>query len=596
VKNHFLFLTLFFTLTNFSQTLTCRGKKNHSMSSVFIVNVDDYLAPSQACVNPKFIGNVEEKDDKKDGDHQILTKTKQVSRSRRKQILQGSNVDAKPMEIAKVSITDCLACSGCITSAETVLVEQHSLKSLQEKLSLPSIQTVVVTVSPASWADALRHLQLSEISLVKEKLTTLLNRLCNASIVLDGWAPLQWSLNEAAHEFCHVYSCNSSAFASTSASSSITPFTENKSQIPQDRTLMNDSTKNETTLPLLSSSCPAVVCLIEKNHHSAIQHLATTKSPLAMAGLIMGSDASCFHIGIMPCHDKKLEASRMDFVRNEIPDIDMVITTQEWIDWISQSCQSSKIEDIRKYVLSMEPAALLSSLQDDRGKHKVVIISDNSKSGSSSEDTHDDVFFAHSSGGYADYIFRYAARTLFGYSLKGHLDWKPVKAEGRVSARVAASRSKSYFLVTLYKLTNGSYSMMFEDGATPILRFATAYGVQTLKRVLKPLEDNGQLPFDYVEIMACPSGCLNGGGQIRSANRETTQETHQRVLEAQGIMKTFTPSTIDSMNDDIYDLVCPSGPFQAEAKLHMHTNYHAVTPFQHSKGAVAGVAVQDTQW
>jgi iron only hydrogenase large subunit-like protein len=46
-----------------------------------------------------------------------------------------------------------------------------------------------------------------------------------------------------------------------------------------------------------------------------------------------------------------------------------------------------------------------------------------------------------------------------------------------------------------------------------VLRFAQAYGfrnIQTLLRKVKP----GLSPYDYVEVMACPSGCINGGGQL----------------------------------------------------------------------------------
>ena len=44
--------------------------------------------------------------------------------------------------------------------------------------------------------------------------------------------------------------------------------------------------------------------------------------------------------------------------------------------------------------------------------------------------------------------------------------------------------------------------------STPVLRFAIAYGMQTIQRALQSLEN-----FDYLEAMACPAGCLNGGGQ-----------------------------------------------------------------------------------
>jgi hypothetical protein len=86
----------------------------------------------------------------------MVVKRKQVAR-RSKSPLMGT-IPIAPTETAKVSMADCLACSGCITSAETVLVEQHSLKTLRELLS-GNRKKVCIPLSPASLADLLRHLQ-----------------------------------------------------------------------------------------------------------------------------------------------------------------------------------------------------------------------------------------------------------------------------------------------------------------------------------------------------------------------------------------------------------------------------------------------------
>lgn len=97
-----------------------------------------------------------------------------------------------------------------------------------------------------------------------------------------------------------------------------------------------ESTKN---FPMLSSSCPGWVCYAEKTHGSFIlPYISTARSPQQIMGvLVKGFLADkmnvtrdkIYHVTVMPCFDKKLEASRDDFfdeVTNS-KDVDCVITT-----------------------------------------------------------------------------------------------------------------------------------------------------------------------------------------------------------------------------------------------------------------------------
>jgi hypothetical protein len=223
------------------------------------------------------------------------------------------------------------------------------------------------------------------------------------------------------------------------------------------------------------------------------------------------------------------------------------------------------------------------------------------------DDSKADSFFEYGSGGYADFIFRYASKHLFGVDIQdAHLPWTPVAASSGtgpkvVSARVAASRKKDYHAVSLYKLHDGTYSMTaaVDATSTPVLRFATAYGFQTLQRILQPMDsNNGALEFDYFEAMACPSGCVNGGGQVRVMERETPKETRQRVSETKRHFKlSYRHDAPSTSNDDVYrEGACDDGPFGSKAQVRLHTRYHVVPPLQHTLGAAAGVAVQDTLW
>lgn len=93
--------------------------------------------------------------------------------------------------------------------------------------------------------------------------------------------------------------------------------------------------------PMLSSSCPGWVCYAEKTHGNFIlPYIATTRSPQQIMGVLVKqmlaqklntSAEKIYHVTIMPCYDKKLEASREDFFDEAINsrDVDCVITSSK---------------------------------------------------------------------------------------------------------------------------------------------------------------------------------------------------------------------------------------------------------------------------
>uniref|UniRef100_A0A7S2YRN1 Iron hydrogenase large subunit C-terminal domain-containing protein n=1 Tax=Entomoneis paludosa TaxID=265537 RepID=A0A7S2YRN1_9STRA len=242
----------------------------------------------------------------------------------------------------------------------------------------------------------------------------------------------------------------------------------------------------------------------------------------------------------------------------------------------------------------------------------------------SSRQTDNTTAFVYGSGGYANYIFRHACHELYGVSVApDQVPWEPgnwnptsagsVEAAAPRSARMAAMqrRNKDFFQAILYRRENHdqqqiSYVLGSEaksplpPGSTqePVLRFALAYGMQTLQRMLKPFtndkvngtfsskDSEAAIPFDYVEAMACPSGCVNGGGQIGLNRKETPTETRTRLSQTR---KYFTiPPRVTS--EQTQENTCPI------PKEDRHTTYHVVPPMQLSMGAAAGMAVEDIQW
>lgn len=232
---------------------------------------------------------------------------------------------AAPQKLQKVEITlqDCLACSGCITSAEGVLITQQSqeevLKVLNEnnehKLAGrdEAVKTIVFSVSQQSVVSLAHKYSSDNVEEVAHLLTGYLKRL-GADLVLDTKVADDLALIESRNEFVERY----------------------KTEVVDNPGGAKGGTPS---LPMLSSSCPGWVCYAEKTHGTFIlPYISTTRSPQQIMGMLVkqflaqqlgiGAD-KIYHVTVMPCYDKKLEASREDFFNDAINsrDVDCVITS-----------------------------------------------------------------------------------------------------------------------------------------------------------------------------------------------------------------------------------------------------------------------------
>ena len=118
-------------------------------------DLDDFLKPSLECIKPNNIGInkntavIDLNDDSTNinstasASLSLVTSQAPVEKPRPNLIKSGAD------KIAKISLTDCLACSGCVTSAETVLIQQHSVEEFLKLFDDP-LNQVVVAISPQS--------------------------------------------------------------------------------------------------------------------------------------------------------------------------------------------------------------------------------------------------------------------------------------------------------------------------------------------------------------------------------------------------------------------------------------------------------------
>ena len=652
-------------------------------SSVTLDNVDDYLAPSQACVNPAFqptnkLG--EKKDDGKESSSGNVIVPRRRKRIVRKKLtpmvtetpsqLGAISLSAsKPVEeeqkkVVKASMADCLACSGCVTTAETVMMEErHSLKSLRKRLNSKGDRNRVITLSPNSWADLCRHWKLDVPGILEDdepigdkdrqfylsRFTTLLSKILSVKMVVDGNVPLQWSWIDEAKEFCEVYEQNRKETANEwERGTSNAPFPS--MAIDSIKTLYykedgSSETKDNKdrpspVMPLISGSCPALVCLVEKSLTKLVPHLSQAVSPMSLVGMILKDvgenvgenndnstkkNSGWDHWAIMPCHDKKLEASRKDFALQSSGEqaVDLVISTKECVElveeWIlGQVEQPSSDMTVAKYLASLPPSEVSTAILEPNELLQIsttespllvttsVMFRQESTDSSTCAGQKQMTF---SSGGHANFIFRYASKRLFGCSLE--VEWKAASLAMKNvrSARLGKLLKQHYYEAKLYRYADGSFGTTEQqesaiensDGSsTVVLHFAIAHGMQTMQRALKLVDQTPSMKkstIHYLEAMACPHGCVNGGGSARLASalltagsdakassaaifiRETPTETRQRVRKTVGYLEV---PTIDEGKTIATQLP--------------RTEYHVVPPMNYTTGAVAGQKVENMIW
>ncbi|NXW57441.1 NARFL factor, partial [Eurystomus gularis] len=406
---------------------------------------------------------------------------------------------AQKLEKAKITLNDCLACSGCITSAESVLITQQSHEELCKvltfnKTAAPSEQKlVVVSVSPQSRASLAARCKMGVLETAK-KLTAFLK---SVHYVFDTTFSRNFSLLESQREFVKRF---------------------------------RKQSEDKKALPMLASACPGWICYAEKTHGSfIIPYISTTKSPQQVMGsLIKGrfaeqqhlTPAQIYHVTVMPCYDKKLEASRPDFFNQEYQtrDVDCVITTGEVLKLLEQ--EGVSLSDV-------DPAPLdtmfSSAAEEELTSHS-----------------------GGGSGGYLEHIYKHAAKELFGIQVDT-IQYKPLK-------------NKDFQEVTLEK-----------DGVV-LLQFALAYGFRNIQNLVQKLK-RGKSPYHYVEVMACPSGCLNGGGQLK-LDRESSKDQLQQVERLYESLPTEMPEENRAVRELYEQWLAGAG--SATAARALHTQYHAV--------------------
>ena len=387
--------------------------------------------------------------------------------------LQPSTACVQPNEIqTELSLDDCLACSGCITSAESMLVNMQTDEQLLDQIKAKD--EIFCILSTQSVLAVAKHFQL-EVQETWMKLNVFMQTHLNAK-VKDINEGRMLSLVLTAEELIDKSKSNNPL-------SSI----HSKGNTKLDANQLSKHFAN-SQIPMFVTACPGWVCYAEKTHPFLLPLLSSTKSPQQLSGVLCkhmyaSNSTNSYVFCVMPCYDKKLEASRPHHATNNIKDVDLVLTTAELI----------KLMEKKKVDFKSIPTASTSvpALQRTMGM---------------------------GSGGYSEFVFLYVLKKVFSIPIY----------------QIESTVYNQYTINITHK--RGSDLREFEliENDKVVFKVVAAFGFKHIQNIVRQLKRKGQSDCHFYEVMACPGGCLNGGGQVNivgSSTKLLPSESKKWIME-----------------------------------------------------------------
>ncbi len=281
-------------------------------------------------------------------------------------------------------------------------------------------------------------------------------------------------------------------------------------------------------LPMFTSCCPSWVLYVEKYYPELIPNLSSCRSPQGMLSSMIKTyyaekkkilPENIVNVSLMPCTSKKYEAQREELRNGKNQDTDIVITANEFIRMVK-----------RKGIDFV-------NLKDGKFNNTLGL-----SSGAG-------VIFG-STGGVLEAALRTAYEQITCNEL-GQVDFKEVRGnEGIRELKITISKTKCLNQETTIKV-------------------AVAHEIRNAKKIVEMIK-TGECDYDFVEIMACPSGCLGGGGQPHPVNEKIRTQRRKAIYERDKnlpIRKSHENPEVKKLYEDY--LIEPGG-YLSEKLLHTY--------------------------
>ncbi len=285
-----------------------------------------------------------------------------------------------------------------------------------------------------------------------------------------------------------------------------------------------DRITNGGTLPMITSCSPGWINYVEGKYDHLLDHLSTCKSPQQMFGALsksyyaekMGIDPKDIcTVSIMPCTAKKFEAQRDEMNTNGVRDVDVVLTTRELAKMIKMTGIDFEVLQEKEFD---SPFGI--------GTGAAVIFG--------------------ATGGVMEAALRTVYEVVVGEPMPS-IDFEPARGlQGIKEADVDL---------------NGT-----------VVKVAVAHGLSNAKIVMDMI-DKGECPYAFIEIMACPGGCVGGGGQPINTTMATKSKRIESTYKIDKEKLQYRKSHENPAINKLYEeyLEKPLGHKSHEL---LHTHYH----------------------
>lgn len=280
---------------------------------------------------------------------------------------------------------------------------------------------------------------------------------------------------------------------------------------------------NNGTLPMMTSCSPGWIKFVETFYPDMISNLSTCKSPQQMMGALIknyfaekeGIDPEkIFSVSIMPCTAKKFEAERPEMTTNDIPDIDVSLTTREL-------AKLFKILNIN--LKNYEPEIADNPLGERTTAGKIFGVT----------------------GGVMEAAVRSAYYLLTGNDLE-NLEITPVR-----------------------DLAGIKEATIDVNGLE--LKVAVINGLANARKVMEDIK-NGKRNYHFIEVMTCPGGCISGGGQPYGLDIEKVKARMQALYT----LDSTEQIRLSHRNESVQQLYKNylGEPLGEKSHHLLHTHYH----------------------
>ncbi len=292
--------------------------------------------------------------------------------------------------------------------------------------------------------------------------------------------------------------------------------------IMEEAALLEQRMEEGEDLPLISSSCSAFIKYMEQFHPDMLHHLSTVKSPEQITGAVIKqycveskekSQDDIVSVAIVPCPAKKYEAQKQEMMHKGISDIDVALTTRE----MSRLIHLYGI-DIDK----IEPEDTDPPFKQSSSTGKLMA----------------------NLGGTAESVLRTLHFNLTGRDM--------------VNPKLSKLRGTKTSKQTKVKIDKNQVNVL---SISPLAKFEEV--VQEIRK--------GHCKYQYVEVMTCPNGCINGGGQPFVGK---DKEIKNRIKAIHG-SDDKSPNRFAHRNPTVKEFYTKyfEKPLSREAKKTLHTQY-----------------------